>query len=462
MTGTLVYTETFAAATRFDTVDPVIRWTDLRANWAGRVMTYTTIAVLSDTLPALTQVLGPAGSVVAGVATVDELVERAWQDRTTAVILPFEQLVPRLAVLAIDGQTPIENVNHFDPSRYPLVAATYARVNATDSADQALAEQVLAALPTGNRDPNKLTVIAMTGVTAMCRQTAAQMDRLGPAWPAEVVGPELASADITHISNEVPFVPTCVANTDPDNFNFCSKPEYMATLEASGADIIGLTGNHQNDFGRENANVSLDIYEKAGLPLYGGGRNKEAAFTPLVITHNGNRLAFLGANSYGPKMAWATDTEPGAAEFDLAMLSYLIRQLKEEDKADVVLAELQYQESYDTQPLADQRQDFERAHPGRGRHRDRGPEPRTPGHGVPRRPADPLRPGESLFRPDVGSGHARGDDSQAHDLRRPPHRHTGVDDAPLRLWTATLDDARPARQYSGPSLCEQSLVTCQI
>ena len=76
------------------------------------------------------------------------------------------------------------------------------------------------------------------------------------------------------------------------------------------------------------------------------------------MTHNGNRLAFLGANSYGPKMAWATDTEPGAAEFDLAILSYLIRQLKEEGKADVVLAELQYQESYDTQPLADQRQDF--------------------------------------------------------------------------------------------------------
>jgi poly-gamma-glutamate synthesis protein (capsule biosynthesis protein) len=358
VTGAPVYTETFVAATRFDTVAPVIRWPELQANWAGRAMTYTVVAVLSDTLPALTQVLGPAGPAVAGVATADELVARAWQDRTTAVILPFEQLVPRLAVLAIDGQNPLENANHFDPSRYPLVVRTYAQVDAVEPASQTLAAQLLAALPAGNRDPDKLTVVAMTGVTAMTRQTADQMERLGPAWPAEVVGPELASADITHISNEVPFVPGCVPNTDPDNFNFCSKPEYMATLAASGADIIGLTGNHQNDFGRENAKVSLDIYEKAGLPVYGGGRNKEAAFTPLVITHNGNRLAFLGANSYGPKMAWATDTEPGAAEFDLAILSYLIRQLKEDDKADVVLAELQYQESYDTQPLADQRQDF--------------------------------------------------------------------------------------------------------
>ena len=266
VTGTLVYTETFAAATRFDTVDTAIRWGDLRANWAGRVMTYTTIAVLSDTLPALTQVLGPPGPAVAGVATVDELVERAWQDRTTAAILPFEQLVPRLAVLAIDGQNPLENVNHFDPSRYPLVTATYAQVDATDPANQALAARVLAALPAGNRDPSKLTVIAMTGVTAMTRQTAEQMERLGSAWPTEEVGPELASADITHISNEVPFVPGCMVNTNPENFNFCSKPEYMATLEASGADIIGLTGNHQNDFGPRTPRFRWTSTRRRGFP----------------------------------------------------------------------------------------------------------------------------------------------------------------------------------------------------
>ena len=39
-------------------------------------------------------------------------------------------------------------------------------------------------------------------------------------------------------------------------------------------------------------------------------------------------------------------------------MSAMVRELKEQNKADVVLAELQYQESYDTQPLLDQRQDF--------------------------------------------------------------------------------------------------------
>lgn len=356
--GEPAYKVTFAAATRFDTIDPTLTYTEVRSAWAGETITYTALAVLTDTLPLLEQVLGDAGPSVAGYATVDELTTAAWQDRTTLAILPFDQLVPRLVVMTIDGQNPIENASGFDPERYPLVADVYAHVDPADEAESALATAFLAALPAGNRDPEELTVLAMTGVTAMCRMTAAQMDLYGPAWPADVVGPGLASADITHISNEVPFVEGCETNTSQENYNFCSKPEYMETLIASGADIIGMTGNHQNDFGRQNAMASLAYYDEYKLPYYGGGINLEEAMQPLIIERNGTRLAFLGANSYGPKMAWATDSLPGAAPFDLSILSATIRSIKEKNLADVVLVELQYQESYDTEPLADQRIDF--------------------------------------------------------------------------------------------------------
>lgn len=369
--GEPVYAVTFAAATRFDTIDTTLAWDALQALWSGRTLTATTeatatvvaapftrIVVLSDTLPLLDQVLGAPSPGVGGVADLPALIDAAWRDRTTLAILPFDQLEPRLVVLAIDGQNPVENQSHFDPTQYPLVTTVYAHRLADSVADNQRTDRLLRALPAGNRNPDRLTVVTMTGVTAMCRMTAAQMDRFGPAWPAEVVGPELASADITHISNEVPFVEGCVANTDPENFNFCSKPEYVETLRASGADIIGMTGNHQNDFGRENALASLTMYDAWGLPYYGGGKTLEDAFKPLIIEHNGNRLAFLGANSYGPQMAWATDALPGAAPFDLNILSATIRSIKEKDLADVVLVELQYQESYDPQPLADQRLDF--------------------------------------------------------------------------------------------------------
>lgn len=399
--GAPVYTVTFAAATRFDTIDPAIDTERLRRLWAGlpsgpaatvavtgtaggtavpgagvsgaagtpgatlpvttsvaATEPYTQIVVLSDTLPALQTLLGAPGPAVRSVATVDEAVDAAWQDRTTLVLVPFDQLQPRLAVLAVDGQNPLGNAASFDASQYPLVTNVYAELADADTVTMALARKALGALPAGNRLPERLTVIAMTGVTAMTRQMAAQMDRLGSDWPAAVVGSRLAAADITHISNEVPFVEGCEVNLDTENFNFCSKPEYMAALTDAGVDIIGLTGNHQNDFGRENALKSLAIYAEAGLPVYGGGVNKAAAFAPLILEHNGNRLAFLGANSYGPKMAWATDNLPGSAEFDLAIMSATVRELKQANLADVVLAELQYQESYDTAPLMDQRQDF--------------------------------------------------------------------------------------------------------
>ena len=249
----------------------------------------------------------------------------------------------------MDGQTPIENAVKFNASAYPLIAVVYAHLEL--GAPSNALSLLSATLPTTNRDPSKLTVVAMTGVTAMVRLTAAEMDKRGPAWPAEVVGPELAAADITAISNEVPFVPDCETDTDEDNLVFCSKPDYMETLRASGADIIGLTGNHQNDYGLEDALISLDIYTEEGLPVYGGGADKQSALAPLFIEHNGNKLAFLGANSYGPDSAWATDFSPGSARFDLAMMSAAIRSIKEEGDADVVFAELQYQESYDVTPL---------------------------------------------------------------------------------------------------------------
>lgn len=353
--GEPIYRQVFAAATRFDTIDLNLRRLHLERTWNGETRNFTRVVVISDTLPALTQLLGTPGATVSSFATMDEVIAASWEDRTTLALVPFDLLTPELAVYSVDGQTPVENAAKFNPAAYPLVATVYVH---TPPKTLTAWGTVVDQLPATNRDPNRLTVVAMTGVTAMVRLTAAEMDERGPEWPAEVVGPELAAADITAISNEVPFVADCETNTDEDNLVFCSKPEYLAALRASGVDIVGLTGNHQNDYGLENARASFEFYADEGLPVYGGGMDKSAAFAPLFIEHNGNKLAFLGANSYGPESAWATDFTPGSAPFDLAIMSASIRSIKESGKADLVFAELQYQESYDVTPLYDQRLDF--------------------------------------------------------------------------------------------------------
>lgn len=354
--GEAIYRQFFAAATRFDTIDLSLRSLHIQRAWQGNTRTFASVAILENTLPALTQILGEAGESVTVYDDMDTLVAATWTQTSTLALVPFDMLQPNLAVYSIDGQTPIENAVKFNAAAYPLVATVYAHLQPGVPSDTI--SHLSSSLPSSNRNPTKLTVVAMTGVTAMVRLTAAEMDRRGAAWPAEVVGPELAAADITVISNEVPFVPDCETNTSEDNLVFCSKPEYMETLRLSGTDLIGLTGNHQNDYGLEDALTSLEIYAEEDLPVYGGGADKASAMQPLYIEHNGNKLAFLGANSYGPPSAWATDYSPGSAPFDLAIMSATIRNIKETGRAEIVFAELQYQESYDVLPLYEQRIDF--------------------------------------------------------------------------------------------------------
>jgi len=356
------YQQLYAAATRFDNLDLDLSWEELGLLWRDADekpdIAFDEIAVPAAMIAPLEALLGPAGSTVKELIADSEAVEVAWDEPNTLLLLPFDNLAPRLAVVAIDGQKPIENANRFDVASYPLIVPVYIHNLATPTTRADQVDEIIAQLPQTNRDPSRLTVLAMTGVTAMVRYTAKQMDELGNTWPAEIVGPELAAADITHISNEVPFVKDCETDIREGSLNFCSKHEYFETLQACGVDIIGLTGNHQNDYGRQAALDSLDFYQRAGLPVYGGGVDKKAAFAPLYYEHNGNRLAFLGANSYGPEFAWATDNEPGSAIFDLNIMSASIRSIHTRDLADLVFVELQYQERYDVSPLIEQRIDF--------------------------------------------------------------------------------------------------------
>jgi poly-gamma-glutamate synthesis protein (capsule biosynthesis protein) len=125
-------------------------------------------------------------------------------------------------------------------------------------------------------------------------------------------------------------------------------------MRAVGVDIVGLTGNHLNDFGKDASLWSIQFYQDQELPIYGGGANLEESLKPLLVVHNGNRLLFLGANQFGPQIAWAEPDWPGSAPYDLTQMSQTIAESRRELDADVVLAELQWEESYDTLPIQSQ------------------------------------------------------------------------------------------------------------
>jgi len=329
---------------------------ELRRAWLGRARGEAEGLQLITTLQtaaALDALLGPRGSPDrVAVVSAPDLVNRLWDQPDALAILPFDQLQPSLKVLSVDGLSALDR--DLDLDRYPLLAQIW--VKGPNELEAALAAETEGQGLASNRHLDRLTVLAMTGVTALTRGVAYQMEaRADYAWPARQIAGLLSSADLTHVSNEVSFLPGC--EPELDTWVFCARPEYMETLHLVGADLVELTGNHNLDHGAAYALLSLDLYAEAGMRTFGGGRNATDAGQPLLLTHNGNRLAFLGYNQFGPDYAWATADQPGAARFSLDTVQADLARVR--PQADVILVSIQHTETYEATPLPEQIADFQ-------------------------------------------------------------------------------------------------------
>lgn len=331
---------------------------ELRRLWLGEPQPQDTTSRLlasSETSAALDALWGPHDpEAPVMVVTATELADRLWSEPDALAIVPFDRLEPRLKPLAVDGLSVLDADLDLHP--YPLRATVWAE--GPDDWQRLLAEDIERRALSTNRHPERLTVLVMTGVTALTRGVAFEIEARGDyAWPARQVADLLSSADLTHVSNEVSFMPGCVLESD--TWVFCARPEYMETLRLVGADLVELTGNHNLDFGPYYAHLSLDLYAEAGMRTFGGGRDPADARQPLLVTHNGNRLAFLGYSQFGPDYAWATEERPGAARFSLAALQEDLAQVR--PQADLVFVSIQHTEAYNAAPLPEQVTDFRAA-----------------------------------------------------------------------------------------------------
>lgn len=337
---------------------------ELKGVWtgAGKSPNFARLYVTAETAALLTPLLGPPGANVKTVAE-NGLEAAVWGDKAGGAssapgIAPFDALTVRLRALKLDGNSTVDN--RFRAAEWPLTARA-SLVAASDRGREALSAAA-GSLPATNRDPSKLTVLVMTGVTAMSRHSAAAIEKSGDyGFLARKVGPELAAADITTTSNESPFAAGCKVNTAANNYVLCSKPEYWENLALSGIDAVGLTGNHVLDSGVKGLLATLALYQEKQVRVYGGGANEKAAAEPLVLEHNGNRISFVGANQFGPATTWAGPDKPGSARFDLAKLQASIKTLKAQ--GGVVLAEVQaletnYQGNYVNVPNRQAETDF--------------------------------------------------------------------------------------------------------
>lgn len=341
----------YAVVAPFYTLADEISLTDLSSLWQGGAVSntnYDQILVTPETRAALSTILGSPNSTVVMTLDGEALNAYAISSDPVLAILSFEALSPTWKVLRVNGLSPIDN--HFDPTTYPLSVQIWS---------EGLDGQGWV-LPAENVDPGLRTVLVMTGVTALTRATAFQMEMHGNNFPGQDILGWLSDADLTHISNEVPFAENC-PYPDPNqpDLIFCSAPERIELLEAVGADIIELSGNHMLDYGVDAMNLTMEMYEARGWQTYAGGWDLGDARSPAMVSHNGNNLAFLGCNPVGPPGAFATGSQPGAAPCgDYGWLVDAIQKAREEGYLPIVT--LQYAEDYTAYPSSQMVSDFQR------------------------------------------------------------------------------------------------------
>lgn len=315
----------YAFVAPFPTVQDQGSLDGLREVWTGGSAGTVRVYASASTTAAMVGILGLPAEGERNVVAKNDLLEIAWTTRSAFALIPFEDIEPRWKVLELDGISPIDK--DFDLLSYPLMVQFGL---SGDPLDIAIMAEVLD-WPSTNMDPDRMTVLVMTGTTALTRSTAWKMNIHGATYPGEKIGHWLREADLAHVSHEVAFTESC---PPPDPFQasliFCSDPRHLVLLEDIGVDLVELTGNHVMDYGQEAFLHSLEQYHQRGWLTFGGGGDLEDALQAALVEHNGNRLAFLGCNAVGPSGAWATSTSPGAAPCNTDRLLPEVERLRAE------------------------------------------------------------------------------------------------------------------------------------
>jgi hypothetical protein len=217
--------------------------------------------------------------------------------------------------------------------------------NAPEFIQQSLSEIISEFEVSEDLKPEEVLKVNMTGVTAITRALAIKTDQSGRMdYASEKIGSFLADADLTHTSNEISFLEGCKPSA---GLQFCSDPSYISALEASGIDIVELTGNHNNDFGSQANADTIETYKSKGWDYFGGGLNIVDASKILYKEVEGVKLAFIGYNYYDTVYktgAIAAPDRAGANSYSEDKMKIDIEEAK--SNGAIAIVDFQFQECY--------------------------------------------------------------------------------------------------------------------
>jgi poly-gamma-glutamate synthesis protein (capsule biosynthesis protein) len=351
----------YALLVPFFTVRDGISGDEIRMLWLGEISqdSFQFVVTTQEIARVLDQAWGNHGENVALLRN-DEIDWYLHEHDGGLAILPFENISPRYKVMKIDGISPLDKPMNVNEYELTVTFGLFLKPGSNSDDVKIALSTVTQQIPPNNRDEQKMTVLLMSGTTAITRGTASKVELKGTSYPIEAVKPWFQAADLRHVSNEISFVEDC---PEPDPYSaslrFCSQLQNIEVLEKLGVNIVELTGNHENDYGAENFATTLSMYAERDWQVFGGGINSEEARKPLLVEDHGNKIAFIGCNPVGPTNDWAGEDTPGAAKCDDEYMYEQIAALKKQGY--IVVATFQHAEIYQYMYAERYREDFHNA-----------------------------------------------------------------------------------------------------
>lgn len=321
-------TETAQALSTLSAYVPVVNVYDTRQAVSNEELASLDVYVAQNTndtvKQALAEAIGIGSDKLKPLASVTEIPDGA------VAFIPSNELNANIKLLTLGDKYYLDNFTSGAVFRQ-------AEFNGQDAAN--LADLTLNALPS----KDQTLKVNMTGVTALTRGMIKKLPSVGSAtYYSEKIGPFLADADITHVSNEVSFKEGCEYSYSV----FCSPPEMIEALKSSGVDLVEITGNHNNDVGSQYNTDTINQYHDLGWATFGGGLNATEAAKPFVSDQKGSKVAFLGYNfADAPGSgAIATAENAGANGWNAEKVKADIAAAKEQ--SDFVIVDIQFWECY--------------------------------------------------------------------------------------------------------------------
>lgn len=336
----------YALEAPFPTLTDDLSLDEIQRIWKGNSSSedpLDVIQVSEETRKIFDALWGNSSSQTVVTVAEEQLQSNDFTAKRNWAIVPFEQITPRWKVIKIAGLSPLDKPLNVDA--YALTVNFSLTSDGQDNSVVEAGQKVLSMFPKTNRDESKMTVLMMTGTTAITRAIAYKMEIKGLDYPIEQVLPWFKNADLIHVSNEISFNPDCPF-PDPyqHGLQFCASPRYLQTLQDLGVNVVEVTGNHENDYGPEYFVSTLKTYKDLEWAVFGGGTTPDEARQPVKVEVNGNKIAFIGCNVAGPTSDWVTKDRAGTATCDMDYIHDQIKQLK--SAGYVVVTTFQHYELY--------------------------------------------------------------------------------------------------------------------